>query len=292
MSQGRTWDRLGRAIGALAIIGLLMTPTVATAQEMGPNTGAVSVTWTNTIVTQYVFRGQLVENDGLIYQPDLLVNFALYEGDGLIQSLDAYMEIWNSIHSAGTNRDATNTNKPWFETDYILGASMGLPEGFALDTFVVFYTYPNEGSSAVTELDIKLGYDDADMMAGMGLPAMNPYVLFANELQDAGGGDNSYWEIGLAPSFTVVESEDAPITLTVPVRFGLSDGDYYSGTDDVWGFASVGLDFSMPVTCIPAEYGAWDASAGVVFVFANDEIQTSGQEDVEVVGEFALTMSY
>jgi len=300
MSQGRTWDRLGWAIGALAIVGLLMTPTIATAQTVataqtaapaaGPNTGAVSVQWTNTIVTQYIFRGVQLENNGLIYQPDLLLNFALYEGDGLLQSLDAYIEIWNSLHSENTGW--ANSNQPWFETRYIVGVSGGLPEGFTLDTFMVFYTSPNGAFNAITELDIKLAYDDTDLMAGAGLPALAPYFLVAIELEEPADGENTYFELGIAPSATIIESETAPVTLTIPVTLGLAGDRYYYDGCETFGFVRVGLDFSMPVTCIPAEYGAWDASAGVALVFANDDIEVAGQDDIEVLGQFALTMSY
>jgi len=294
MSQGRTWDRLGWAIGALAIVGLLMTPTIATADDAGmaagPNTGAVSVQFTNTIVTQYVFRGVQQEDTGLIYQPDITLNFALYEGDGILQSVDAYVEIWNSLHSQNTG--FTNANKPWYETDYILGVSTGLPEGFTLDTFMVFYTSPNGAWNAITEFDIKLAYDDTDLMAGVGLPALNPYFLVAIVLEQPADGENTYFEVGIAPSATIIESETMPVTLSIPVTMGLAGENYYFDGCETFGFVSVGLDFSVPVTCIPAEYGAWDASAGLGLVFSNDDIQVPGQDDIEVLGKFALTMSY
>ncbi len=290
MSQGRTW----KLIAGLAVAAVLAAPATVMAQEeapAGPNTGAVTFTLDQNIVTSYIFRGAVREDQGLIYQPSITINATLMESEDAISSLDVYATIWNSIH--GDNTASTNSNRPWFETDYVIGAVLGLPAGLTLDSSVVFYTYPNGGLGAITELDFVLSYDDADLMAEYGLPTMNPYLLFAVELAAAGATEETYLELGIEPSFAVYESEDFPITLAVPVKVGMGLDNYYG--DGWFGFVSAGLIFSTPLNMIPVEFGAWEASAGVVAVWADEAGSTAlvgNQDDIEVYGTFGLTMTY
>ncbi len=294
MSQGR----IGKLIAGLAIAGMLAVPATVTAQEpaaVGPNTGAVTFSLDQNIVTQYIFRGVKFEDSGLIYQPAVTINATLYEGEDFISSLDVYASIWNSIHSEDTA--ATNSNAPWFQTDYTVGASLGLPAGFTFDAAVVFKTFPNDGTGAttgaITELDLTLAYDDADLMAGWDLPALNPYILYVVELAAAGSGENSYLELGIEPSFAIYEAEDFPITLSIPVALGLDLGNYYG--DDFFGHVTFGAVFSTPLNFIPAEFGAWEASAGVMVVVAEGDTRALAigtQDEWEVYGTFGLTMTY
>ncbi len=256
-----------------------------------PNTGAVTFSLDQTIVTQYIFRGVKQEDSGLIYQPGVTINATLYEGEDFISSLDVYAGIWNSIHSEDTA--AANSNAPWYETDYVVGASLGLPAGFTFDPMVVFYTYPSGAAGAITEAMFVLAYDDADLMAGWDLPALNPYILYALELAAAGSGENSYLELGIEPSFAIYEAEDFPITLSIPVALGLDLGNYYG--DDFFGHVTFGAVFSTPLNFIPAEFGAWEASAGVMVVVAEGDTRAlaiGSQDEWEVYGTFGLSMTY
>jgi hypothetical protein len=251
----------------------------------------VSFSLDQTVVTSYFFRGVLQENSGLIYQPSIGINATLYEGEDFISSLDVYASIWNSIHTK--SQPADTSNRHWFETDYVVGASMGLPAGFTFDAALVFYTYPATGTGAITELDLTLAYDDADLMAGWNLPALNPYVLFATELAAAGSGENSYLEVGMEPSFAIYEAEDFPLTLSIPVALGLDLGDYYG--DELFGHVTFGAVLSTPLNFMPVEFGAWEASAGVMVVYAANDTRALGlrsQDSWEVYGTFGVSMTY
>jgi len=146
MSQGRLWPSLRHVTGVLAIVGLLVIPTLATAQDQPaapdqtvvekPNTGAIKLDIGVDWVSEYVWRGMLRKNEGLIFQPSITVTGKLYESEDIIRALDVYGSIWNSIDSDST--PGTNDNKPWFQTNYVAGASVGLPANFSFDTSVVF----------------------------------------------------------------------------------------------------------------------------------------------------------
>lgn len=284
---------------ALAVVACMALTPLAGAQDSAatepqvtkPNTGAISLDVSVDWVSQYYFRGILQENDGLIVQPAVTLNAALYESEDFIKSLGAYVSIWNSLQSSSTN--STNSNKPWYETDYTVGLSTGLPWDLTLDTFFVFYTYPNGGASAISEFDASLAWDDSKVMSDLGLFALNPHVLMAFEIGDAGGGNDSYGEVGVAPCFVLLESEDYPLSLSVPVTVGFSVSDYYKGSN--YGYSSVGFNFSVPLAFVPVEYGAWSASAGVTLLMASDSAQDlgpGGHGDLEAIASLGISMSY
>ena len=53
-----------------------------------------------TAVSQYFFRGILQENQGLILQPSLELNYSLFEGGtGALTSSTLTLGAWNSVHN-------------------------------------------------------------------------------------------------------------------------------------------------------------------------------------------------
>jgi len=286
---------------------MLVIPTLATAQDEpaaqqepvveNPNTGAIKLDISVDWVSEYVWRGMLRKNEGLIFQPGATVTAKLYESEDILRNLDVFASIWNSIHSDST--PGTNSNKPWFQTNYVAGASAGLPANLSLDTFLVFYTFPNGSIEPVSELDLQLNYDDAQVMEDAGLFALNPYVLYAIELEDSNGGEGQYLEFGVKPSVVVLESEDYPVSLAVPIRTGLGLSHYYGG-ETVWGNSSIGVEVSVPLAMVPVEYGAWKVVAGIDCIAASNDAQEAaaavpdggGQNDFEWVGKVGLQMTY
>lgn len=306
MSQGRVLAGLG----ALVVAGLLVSPVLAQtaapapapAAAAGPNTGAVSFDVTVDVPTKYQFRGVVNQDQGLIIQPGLTATVKLYEGENVLESLDWYAGIWTSFHSDQSGHEAAvgplNGNKAWYEADLYTGIAIGLPYGIGADLSYIVYTYPSGAAATVHEADLKLTYDDTDLMAGMGMFALNPYALFAFEIDNQGGNQRGYFEFGLEPSFVVLESESYPVTLSVPVKLGISLYDYYADLAQTFGYILVGVDFSVPLAFIPSEYGAWDLSAGVNFLFADTDVLGGAaalgqaQDNFEPIGVFGLSMSY
>jgi len=318
----------GRRFGLLAIAGLFAAgATFSTAQaQEGPNTGAISLSasldWTN----EYWFRGIPQEDQGLILQPGLDVGVALWSNDEY--SVDAYIGTWNSIHlenPTGTKPTAANPNRDqdaWYEADWYAGFSFGLPMNLWLDVSYVTLYGPNSGGNFAEEIDVAFGLDDADLWGDTGIPGwtgLQPYALFAFETDAGsdnatalattdGGNSGTYLELGISPGFTLIDSEDYPIDLSIPIVLGLGLADYYeyvdatAGTDedDAFGFVQVGAVASMPLSAVPAEYGSWSVWAGVhVIILNEDYIEnainpgfSSGYDEVRIVGNVGIGMEY
>jgi len=289
------WFKAGAAASAIALSALLASPSQVQAQEEGPNLGNVYMSTGFDVTTQYYFRGIFQENEGVIVQPWLDFGITLFEGEDV--TIDVYSGFWNSIHSGPSGSDGNNGDA-WYELDWYSGVAIGLPAGFTLDVSYINLYNPNGGTSFAEEIDVALSYDDSELMGDF---AMSPYVLVAFEIDggsDAFGEEGTYLELGVEPSFTVVESEDYPVELSIPVAVGLSIDDYYqdaTGDDETFGFASVGATLGMPLTFIPADYGSWSASAGVTALFLGNNTDDSvypGADDFEIVGTVGLSMSY
>lgn len=301
MTKGQTWSALG-----LAVAGLVAAPVQAQEGPAPVNTGKVSWTLGADVATQYWFRGMAQENQGLILQPYADVTFGLLgEGDF---TLDAYLGTWNSLHYDNPSSDGSSD--AWFESDFFIGAAVGLPYGIALDVSYINLYNPAGGDIFAEEIDVAVSYDDTDLMDSLGVPfTLSPYALVAFEFDggsDAGNDEGTYLELGVEPRFALTDSEDYPLTLAIPVTAGFSIEDYYedaAGDDDFFGFLDIGAVVSMPLSFIPADYGAWEASAGVHYILLGDSTEnisgssagnfgvTNG-EDSYVYATFGISMSY
>jgi len=316
----------GRKLGLMAIAGLFAAGAMfstASAQE-GPNTGAISLSasldWTN----EYWFRGIPQEDQGFIIQPGFDVSVALWSNDEF--SVDAYIGTWNSLHfeaPTGTGQTGSSAGA-WYEADWYGGFSFGLPMNLWLDVSYVTLFSPEGGGNFADEVDIAFGLDDSEMWGDTGIPGwtgLQPYVLFAIET-DAGSDfaaapvnqeTGVYLELGIAPGFTLVESEDYPIDLTIPITLGLGLDEYYQyddqttaaieDEDETFGFVQIGAVASMPLSAIPAEFGSWSVSAGVHVLITNEDYventvngfgggNASGYDSVRVLGTVGIAMEY
>lgn len=285
----------GRMMTKLVLVGamVLATGTTVTAQETAPsiNTGAVSFSVGADIPTAYVFRGYEIEDSGLIVQPYAEATFAVADG------VDFYLGTWNSLHSnhTGAGGTAGGNSDVWFESDFYTGVSLANFDPVSVDLSYVSYMYPGNATGAYQEIDVTVGYDDSELL---GEWSMNPYALVAFEFATGGAGDtdDTYLELGGEWSYSLVDSADYPIDLTVPVKIGLSlDGFYVDSTggNETFGFVSIGANLGMPLTCIPTEFGTWSAGAGVTVYFENDDVALNdSSDDVLIVGTLGVSMEY
>jgi hypothetical protein len=256
----------------VAALGVVASPVVYAQEAPAPvNTGRVSWTLGADVVTQYWYRGIAQENQGLILQPYVDVTFGLLS-EGQF-TLDAYLGTWNSLHYGNPTGDG------WYESDFVAGAVLGLPEfGVSLDLSYVYLYSPLAGEKFAEEINFVIGYDDTDVMDSFGVPfTLNPYALFAFEIgggSDAGDRRGSYFELGAQPEFAnVIDSADYPVSIAIPLTLGLNMGRYYEdgqGNDNTFGFLDIGVVASVPLTFIPTDFGAWTASAGLHWIYLGD----------------------
>ena len=289
----------------LAAAGMTFAATPGFAQEEAamaePNQGAITFDAGADIVTQYIFRGIEQEDSGFIFQPYIELSTNVFETEDM--SLDFYGGNWNSWHSEETGTDADGTSSPewWYESDLYAFLSFSAFDWWTFEAGYVGYFYPSGTADDIHEFNFSVAFDDSwlwEEYAGFEF-ALKPYFLLATEFDDRGGSNDTYGEFGIEPSYTVIESEDYPVTLSMPVTLGLSLNDYYlddTGDDETFGYVSVGFMAGTELSFIPAEYGAWSASAGYTIYFLNDDIVTplinDTQEDIEHVGSLSVSMSY
>lgn len=288
-------------------------PAPAAPAPADPNTGKISLTAGVDFVTHYFFRGLAQENQGFIMQPYAGLTFNLFESDGPVNNISFTFGTWNSLHSGPTGADSTNPalGSPdlWYESDFYAGLSSTLLEDWTASVTYTAYMSPNSSFNSIQEIAAGLGYNDKKLLGDF---ALNPSILVAFEVQDEADTGNSlfglpdtdegvYFQLGLKPSFTLIESEDFPVSLAIPVTLGLSLDDYYedgSGEDETFGYVDVGFDFSIPLAFIPSDYGSWSLTAGPHLIWMGQNSQefatpnpTNG-DDFAVWGKLGISVTY
>jgi hypothetical protein len=253
-------------------------PEAQAVEPVDPNTGALSFTGAVSFTNAYFYRGYLQEDEGFIAQPSGQMNIALVDSEDGID-LTGYVGLWASLHSEQTL--TTGSNDIWYETDAYGGLTMTTGQ-WSLGLLYTFYTYPSGAFGTIEELGLTAGFNDTEAWGGgfSLAPTAGIYV----ETSDANGTEDTYAEIGIAPG--VYSHEGSGLSLSVPVKIGLSIDDYYfdnSGDDEVLGYGSIGLAAALPLS-MPSQYGSWTLSASVTYLalFA-DGLETINDGDS---GEF------
>lgn len=301
-----------KKVTVLTLCMALAIPSLALAQEeaAGPNLGAIKLTAGFDIVTQYNLRGVNIEDQGFIIQPWVDFTTAVYEGDAVpgVEAIALKVGTWGSFQEASVN---TLGHPAWFEQDIYGGVEIDMAWDLTGTVVYLYRQDPEFPGNYAEEVDITLAYDDCALWEGTldlpGFKGLQPHVMVAIEtdgsLDGVGNGGDVYYEIGIEPSVCIVESEDWPVTLSIPVTLGMGE-DYYeyinpkNGAleDDSYGYISVGLVCSVPIKCVPAEFGTWEAHAGVDFIFLGDGAEAltgnTKLDDTEIVGTAGVSMSY
>ncbi|MBI1368611.1 MAG: hypothetical protein GC162_08135 [Planctomycetes bacterium] len=150
--------------------------------------------------------------------------------------------------------------------------------GFNVDKFHFGLLYQDWNYAGDTEkiLDGSISYDDTGLIFKDF--AFNPSVTFHDRLNaggaaPAGGNSGLVVVLGIAPGFTLLESESVDLNLSVPVNVGIfTTDDFHGGTQSGVGYCSVGLSLSMPLKFIPEKYGAWNIHGGVAYWITDPDI--------------------
>jgi hypothetical protein len=218
------------------------------------------------VVSEYISRGLVLENQERIAQPYLDLYFKLYEGDGFINKVTFALGLWSSIHSHEQPPGGTTTDA-WYEFDYTAGISVNFAKRFTGTLSYFEFDSPADNFNTARSLNFNLAFDDTDFLGAF---ALHPHVAVLMELDAPGAAglqeDGWYYEVGIAPSHTF-----GPVTVTVPVTVGLGNDEFYAG--DTYGYASAGVTLSTPISFIPSKWGAWTASAGYTYYNLGDQLQ-------------------
>jgi hypothetical protein len=291
---------------SFVIAGLSLVAVPAGAQTSDPNPGNLTLLGNVDFTNAYMFRGIRQDDTGIIVQPSAEVDFALQSADTGLKSTSLNVGTWNSLHSgdAGANSSASGLgcqcDKIWYESDFYTTLAFGFTGGSLGITYTA-YTSPNAGFNNVKELMFKFGGDDS---SALGKAALHPWLIAAFEFDadnghqaDGGANAGKYLELGVSPGYS-----GSKASLAVPVKVGLSIGDYYElneGTaarpnfvDHKFGFLSIAAIATVPIKGTTS-FGAWNFHAGVEYQKLGDTTKAiNGDDSNKVIGSAGFGFSY
>lgn len=293
-----------RAVAPLAFV-LMFAATIVHAQDRpfadpnDPNPGAITLTAAADTVSTYMFRGIRQNSTGIAAQPYADVGVALFNGDGALKSANLNVGTWNSLHSGDTGANSASRNM-WYESDFYATLAAGLGGGTSIGSTFTAYTSPNAGFSTVREVAFRLGIDDTPFLGGA---ALHPYAMVAFELltqdgtgqADGGSKAGKYLELGVAPSHA-----GAKATVAVPLKLGLSLGDYYELRNSRgavvenprFGFASMAGIVTVPLG-ETSRFGGFNIHGGVEFQrLGNTTRALNGGDANKVIGSVGVGLTY
>lgn len=280
--------RIARSCWVL-FVSLLFCGWAHSAHAQSLNTGALTFTGGVDVPSVYVFRGIVREQDPKItVSPFGNLAIAL-RGDSGRQSSDSgrvilNIGIWNSLQT-GSSGSSGFTEHAHYEEDFYAGLSFGLGQRLTVAAAYTAYTSPNFQFDTVKEASVKVAHADW----------LRPYAFFASELGDHGLDEGlhtgTYVEVGAGPRLGGL----GKASLTVPVRLGASLKDYYelNGTDQRFGFLSVGGTLTMPLGFVPARFGAWQIHGGGEFYALGEFAKAANAgKSTKLVGTFGVGLVY
>jgi len=243
----------------------------------------LSVQFSNEYVTP---RGMIVHDEGLTIQPLLLAFVNLYKGDTFIDSAKIVGGVWNDYSTSPVSVNAPFGSQPrthWTEIDPIFGISLDIWKHFELDvTYTAFVEQIlNIGTS--NHLDSKITFDDSDYLkafalhpffeywqelTGKATDADVPYAVFGpsrNSASHPDPGSSYYLNVGIDPQYTFGPHVLGGLKIEAPCSVLLPNerfyGTYYGPSSTV-GLFELGVKATVPITCMPANYGHWSVNAG------------------------------
>jgi hypothetical protein len=239
----------------------------APAPAPAPEPPAKKVTGTvgADIPSAYYFRGYRQEFDpAFTIQPFIDVAIAG-------ENASFNVGLFNSFHT-GSNKDA---GYGYYETDFYAAATV-----HNIKATYTAYTYPKIDDSTIHELMFSTSFANA----------LAPSVAVAFELAKPEGYDKGiYLELGVAPA--VPMGDEAPVSITIPVKLGLGLKDYYfdaDGDDTPFGYFSAGVNLSHALA-----HG--DVHGGVTVYGFGDALKgynIDKEKSAQVVGSVGFTVAF
>jgi hypothetical protein len=264
------------------------------AQAPDPNPGAITLTTGIDFPSVYFFRGIRQETDpklttfafgdvGIVLGPRATVNFG----------------VWNSLHTGTSGSDGPGPIH--YEEDFYASLSIAAGSGVTVTPMFTAYTSPNGMFRTVKEVSFKVAH--ASRFAPYGLVAIelggdDSGQADSGFLLAGGGNRGAYLELGVGPSWPLAEGK---ATVAIPVKLALSLKDYYehpaTGEDSKFGYADVGVLFTIPFTGVPSQFGSWNLHGGVNFLALGDTTKAfnapkGDPKGGQVIGSVGIGMSY
>ena len=157
-------------------------------------------------------------------------------------------------------------------------------------TVGVAYQEWNYSDDVERLVDLNLSYDDT----GLIFEDFGFQPWFNAHFRVDGNGEQEEAEalvFGIEPSFTLTDSEDYPLTLSIPISAAYFT-DEFQGGDSGFGFFSAGGTLSMPLSFIPAGYGEWNAAVNATYYHTPDDTIPDNPEENFVATTISLSMTF
>lgn len=212
------------------------------------------------VVSNYVTKGIVQNNQGFIIQPYADLHFRIYKGAGALTSITADIGIWNSFNSHRGVAPAGNNTSNWYEFDFKTGLTFNFNK-LSLSPYFMTYESPASYFPNAYTAGINISYDDSDLLGAF---ALHPNAMVELELQGTTGnaaprGASQYYQVGIAPAHSWGD-----LTLSLPVNVGFGSSGFYVN-NRAFGFVSVGLRADYALNFVPACLGKWTASTSFTY---------------------------
>jgi hypothetical protein len=223
------------------------------------------------VVSQYVSRGLIFENQGFIIQPYQDLYFKLYEGDGFLTKVTLNLSTWYSFHSRHTDQGeaeghpGSSSTPSWYEFDFDPGMSFEFAHVLTFTPSYYSFQSPNDGFATFQGLNLALALDDSKWL---GKFALHPHFTTLIELDNkAGNGSDEgvYYEVGVAPGY-----DFGPVAVAVPITAGFGSDNFYAHNAG-FGFFSTALTATVPLKFIPECLGKWNIHGGVTYYYLGSD---------------------
>lgn len=251
-------------VGSIILTGALGLPGVSGAQPAGsdPNPGAITFAGGLDVPSVYVFRGFVQERDPkLTLSPYGDLGFALKSSEGGGTRVGVNVGVWNSLQT-GSSGSAGFTEHLHYQENFYTTLSLGLGKRLTVATTYTAYTSPNFMFNTVKEVGVKVAHSSR----------IKPYGLVGFDIgkdgADNGAKKGTYLELGVGPATPLF----GKLTLTIPVKLGMSLKDYYelNGVDHRFGYLDAGVLLSRPISGASSSFGSWNLHGGVDLLVLGD----------------------
>ncbi|MCB1133927.1 MAG: hypothetical protein KDN05_22605 [Verrucomicrobiae bacterium] len=280
MKHRNHWQRIPKTLLAIAVTAgvaqagtteTMMTPAPAPA----PADDVISGTLTLDINTHFISYGLDVWSDDNPQINELNFNPMLELAFALPNDFTFTLGSWADVNDKGNGGSLGGDLR---EVDIWAGLS------YTYEKFTVGVTAQNwlYGSASEEILDVKFSYDCL----------LSPSLTIHNRLGAgaSGGDEGTILVLGLSHSV-----EAGPVTVSFPfnVAYFATDEFHGAGNDDGFGYCSIGVGASLPLTpYIGGSFGEWDLHGGLTYYFTDDDIISNNDHNDFLTASLGLGLSF
>lgn len=137
------------------------------------------------------------------------------------------------------------------------------------------------GSETEEVLDIKLAYDTF----------LSPSLTIHNRLDPgaSGGNNGTVLVFGLSHS---IELGPVEVSFPLNIAYFLEDDFHATSTDSGFGFGSIGVTATLPLSFISEDYGSWNLHAGLTYYITSDDVVGNPVDDDFLTANIGIGCSF